>query len=135
MIGRLVPPADRRDRYLLKKAGLFTMIGAAYTWLGIPRTVRLGVDPITRHIPLSALGALWLVAAALLAIGACSAGRHRAGAFGIAYFVPAIFAVIYLLAWLTQATPYGWFYAGLLGWVAAATYDAAGLVDPARGRQ
>lgn len=131
-LGARWPRPGRRGAYLITMGAAWVGYGAGI--ISDPRygTAR-GLAALTRHVPLSALGWVWIACGGLAVLaGAWAHPRSQAGGFALLAAPAGVWAIGFTLAWAGGGFPsasgsaFGWagYTLGIL-WV-------SGLVEPPR---
>lgn len=133
-VWRLIRAGGKR-RFLLIFGTIYMLIG--YSFLIAPPSGdgRAGLAVALRIVPMAVLAGLWVVAG-LLAVVSSLADWLRLG-FQALYWVPAVWAVIYLLGWLfailglADASPArpGWAVALIWGLLISAVVTVSHMLD------
>jgi len=122
----------RRGAFLILFGAVYLLIGYSYLTLtpASETAVRHALRLALNAAPLPAWGWAWITAGVTAAAcGAVCPGRKAVG-YGVAVAPPALWAVVYLAAWLAGDVPRGWVSAAIYAALAAAVAVIAGMPEP-----
>lgn len=122
----------RRGAFLILFGAVYALIGYSYLTLSpVSETaVRHALRLALNVAPLPVWGWAWITAGAVAMLcGACCTGRKAVG-FAAAVVLPALWAVVYVAAWLVGDIARGWVSAAIYAALAAAVAVIAGMPEP-----
>lgn len=124
---------NRRRAFLLMFGLIYVLIGYGYISQPIPNVQSTAQSVAFGLAPIWAWGICWAACGAIMAVAALRRWTESRGGdwgFGLGAFMPALWGVLSLVTWTTEASPRAWITALIFGAVSASVIVISGMVDP-----
>ena len=119
----------RRGVFLILFGVVYGLLGYSYLQVPVTPAVHRALHVALNVAPLSVYAWAWITAGIICAAAGLLSPRRKPVGFAVAMLMPALWAAVFLIAWVNGDMPRGWTSAVVFAALAGAVGVVAGMQD------